>query len=114
MPETLRTLSSSFFVASGAFSSRASATKKKEVAGALVEKAPDAAKKLELNGHKVSSITKDEIKGLLFKVYNKSVSGIQSKLKKPDFVKALEKEFRENIGRYEEYIATLELESVTP
>ena len=85
------------------------ATKKKEVAGALEEKAPDATKKLELNGRNVSGITKDDIKGLILKVYNKSVPGVQSKLRKPDYVKALEKQFCENIGRYEEYIATLVL-----
>ena len=33
------------------------ATKRKEVAGALEEKAPDAAKKMELNRHNISSIT---------------------------------------------------------
>ena len=88
------------------------ATKRKEVAGALEEKAPDAAKKLELNRLNISSVTVDEIKGFLFKVYNKSVPGIQSKLRKPDYVKVLEKQFRENIGRYEGYIATLELGAV--
>ena len=67
------------------------ATKRKEVAGALEEKAPDAAKKLELNRLNISSVTVDEIKGFLFKVYNKSVPGRRSKLRKPDYVKLLEK-----------------------
>ena len=85
------------------------ATKKKEVTGTIKEKAPHAAKKLELNGRNVFGITKDDIKGLILKVYNKSVPEVQSKLRKPDYVKALEKQFCENIGRYEEYIATLVL-----
>ena len=68
------------------------ATKKKEVAGTLKEKASDASNNLELNSHNVSSIALDDIKGLIFKVYNKSVHGVQSKLRKPDFGKALERE----------------------
>ena len=66
------------------------------------------------DGDQFDDNTKDDIKGLRLKVYNKSVPGVQSKLRKPDYVKALEKQFHENIGRYEEYIVTLELEYVTP
>ena len=45
---------------------------------------------------------------LLYKVYNTTMTGAgSSKLRKPDYVKALEVELQRNVGKYDEYLLLL-------
>ena len=60
------------------------------------EKAPAAVAKLEEKGRAVTKLTVKEIKAILFKVYNITLGGLN--LRKPDYVKALEKEMKNCIG----------------
>jgi len=46
-----------------------------------------------------------EIEAILYRVYNISLSG--SKLRKPDYVRALERELGTNLGKYEAFVKTL-------
>ena len=73
-------------------------------------KAPLAATKLEKKGRVVSAITVKEIEAILYKVYNETLSG--PNLRKPDYVKALENQFERNIRKYEEFVRSLESESI--
>ena len=59
------------------------------------EKAPAAAKKPKDKGCVVVSLTVPEIEVLLFKLYNTTMSG--SKLRKGDYVKALEVALTRNV-----------------
>ena len=82
--------------------------KAKEVLRQHNEKAPAAARKLEDRGRNVGPLYQGEIEALLFKVYNKDMSGKgSSKLRKADYVKALEAEMQRSIEKYEEYLAML-------
>ena len=69
------------------------------------ERAPDAGRKLEKWERKVASLTVPEIEAILYRVYNISLSG--SKLRKPDYVRALERELGTNLGKYEAFVKTL-------
>jgi len=82
--------------------------KKVESIQELLDKAPEAARKIEGCGRNLESraATVEFIKAILFKVYSISMSG--SKLKKVDYAKALKKEFERDIGKYESYVASLE------
>ena len=73
--------------------------------------APDAAKKLGKNPSSVGKLTKNEIEAILYTVYNVTVSGTKSKLRKADYVKALEKELDANWGKYEDYFSKLEVDT---
>ena len=66
------------------------------------EKAPAAAKKLRDNGRTVSSLTVAQIEALLYKLYNITMTG--PKLRKDDYVKALEAELTRNVEKYNEYL----------
>ena len=84
--------------------------KKREREQFMDDKAPAAATKLQATkvegkDHVVSRLTKDEIEALLFKVYNITMTG--SKLRKADYVQALQDELRQNIGKYDEYIVSV-------
>ncbi len=70
------------------------------------EKAPAAVRKLEDKGHEVVKLIVAEIELLLFSVYNISMDG--SKLRKADYVSALEKEMSTNIFKYESFICNIE------
>ena len=85
----------------------AKADKLKEGLQKHAEKAPDAVKKLEKNGRNVNSLTKADMESILIMVYNKSLNG--SKLKKPDYVRALEKEMEGELGlgKYTQFVASL-------
>ena len=72
----------------------------------MENKAPNAAKKLEKQERKIDCLYMPEIKVILYKVYNKTMSG--SKLKKADYVRALENEFSANIEKYESFVSLLE------
>lgn len=82
--------------------------KKVESIQELLDKAPEAARKIEGCGRNLESraATVEFIKAILLKVYSISMSG--SKLKKVDYAKALKKEFDRDIGKYESYVASLE------
>ena len=69
------------------------------------ERAPDAGRKMEKWERKVASLTVLEIESILYRVYNISLSG--SKLRKPDYVRALERELSTNLGKYEAFVKTL-------
>jgi hypothetical protein len=71
------------------------------------EKASAAVAKLEEKGRAVTKLTVKEIESILFKVYNITLGG--SNLKKPDYVKALEKEMASasGIGKYEDFFRLL-------
>ena len=71
-------------------------------------KAPAAARKLESKARDITGITIREIEAILYKVYNCSMDGPgKSKLRKADYVKALQKEINCNIRKYEEYVMLL-------
>ena len=72
------------------------------------EKAPVAVRKLEDKGREVVKITVAEIELILFSVYNLTMDG--SKLRKADYVSALEKEMATNINiiKYESFVCNLE------
>ena len=72
------------------------------------EKAPVAVWKLEDKGREVVKITVAEIELILFSVYNLTMDG--SKLRKADYVSALEKEMATNINiiKYEFFVRNLE------
>ena len=70
------------------------------------EKAPVAIRKLEDKGREVVKITVAEIESILFSVYNITMDG--SKLRKADYVSALEKEMATNIIKYESFVRNLE------
>jgi hypothetical protein len=53
----------------------------------------------------LSKILVPEIEAILYRVYKISLSG--SKLHKPDYVRALEKELDTNLGKYEAFVKTL-------
>ena len=72
--------------------------------------APDAAKKLGKDPSSVGKLTKNEIEAILYTVYNATVPGSKSKLRKADYVKALEKEFAANWGKYEDFFSKLEVD----
>ena len=70
------------------------------------ERAPEAVRKMmEKWEWKVASLTVPEIEAILYIVYKISLSG--SKLHKPDYVRALEKELDTNLGKYEAFVKTL-------
>jgi hypothetical protein len=66
------------------------------------EKAPASVRKLEERGRDVGRLTVVEIESILFAVYNITLDGL--KLRKTDYVSALEKEMTRNIGKYESFI----------
>ncbi len=70
------------------------------------EKAPVAVRKLEDKGLEVVKNTVAEIESILFSVYNITMDG--SKLRKADYVSALEKEMATNIIKYESFVRNLE------
>ena len=71
-------------------------------------KAPAAARKLESKACDITGITAPEIEAILYKVYNCSMDGPgKSKLRKADYVKALQKEINRNIIKYKEYVTSL-------
>jgi len=82
------------------------ASKEKESHGKHEEKAPGASRKLEKNDRKVASLSIPEIGSILYHVYNITLSG--SKLRKPDYVRALEAEMERNIGKYEVFVTSIE------
>ncbi len=63
--------------------------------------------KLEEKGRAVTKLTVKEIEAILFKVYNITLGG--SNLRKPDYVKALEKAMASasGIGKYEDFVRLL-------
>jgi hypothetical protein len=61
------------------------------------ERAPEAGRKMEKWIQKVASLTVPEIKEILYTVYNICLYG--SKLCKPDYVRALERELHTNLGK---------------
>ncbi len=69
------------------------------------ERAPGAAAKLEEKGRNVVKLTMKEIEAFLFRVYKNTMGG--SNLRKPDYVKALEKEMESSIGKYEDFLRLL-------
>jgi hypothetical protein len=73
------------------------------------EKAPAAVRKLEDKGREVMKLTVAEIESVLFSVYNISMDG--SKLRKADYVSALEKEMSTNILNTSLLFVTLRLSS---
>jgi len=72
------------------------------------EKAPVAVRELKDKGHEVVKITVAEIELILLSVYNLTMDG--SKLRKADYVSALEKEMATNINiiKYEFFVRNLE------
>jgi len=54
---------------------------------------------------KVASLTVPEIEAILYRVYNISLNG--SKLRKTDYVRALERELDTNLGKYEVFVKIL-------
>ena len=70
------------------------------------EKAPAAVRKLEDKGREVIKLTVAEIESVLFSVYNITMDG--SKLRKADYVSALEKEMSTNIIKYKYFVRQVE------
>ena len=64
-----------------------------------------AAQKLEKNGCDESSMTMNEIKAILYKVYNFTPK--RAMLRKLGYVKALEKGFEINMEKYKEFESLL-------
>lgn len=69
------------------------------------DRAPEAGRKVEKWEQRVASLTVPEIEAILYGVYKISLSG--SKLHRPDYVRALEKELDANLGKYEAFVKTL-------
>jgi hypothetical protein len=70
------------------------------------EKAPAAVRKLKDKGYAVMKLTVAEIESVLFSVYNITMDG--SKLRKADYVSALEKEMSTNTLKYESFVCNVE------
>jgi hypothetical protein len=68
------------------------------------EKVPAAAEKLEKNSRVVSTLTVKEMKAILFKVYNITLGDTT---RKPDCIKALDKQMGSNIDKYNDYLRLL-------
>ena len=84
--------------------------KEKEADKLYDDHAPDAAKKFEKYGRdNMSKLTVKDIEAILYKVYSIKISG--SKLKKQDYIRALEQEFNKNFMRYAEFASSLGLRS---
>ena len=83
--------------------------KDKECLKLHLEKAPSAVAKLEASGRMVASLTKGEVESLLYSVYDINLGNCKgsSKLKKGDYVKALENEFSRDITKYDVFIVSL-------
>ena len=73
---------------------------------------PKAAQKLEKLSRNIAGLYTKEIEAILYSVYNKTVFG--SKLRKPYYVKALEKELLANANKYETLSFTLAVQVVVP
>ena len=73
---------------------------------------PKAAQKLEKLSRNIAGLYTKEIEAILYSVYNKTIFG--SKLRKPDYVKALEKELLANANKYETLLLTLAVQAVVP
>ncbi len=73
------------------------------------EKAPIAAAKLEVCGRKVALLTKGKVESLLYTVYHVNLGSLKgsSKLKKGDYIKALENELSRDITKYDVFIVLL-------
>jgi hypothetical protein len=73
------------------------------------EKAPIAAAKLEGCGKKVALLTEGKVESLLYTVYGVNLGSLEgsSKLKKGDYVKALENEFSREVTKYDVFIVLL-------
>ena len=66
------------------------------------EKAPASVRKLEERGRDVGRLTVGEIESILFAVYNITLDGL--KLRKTDYVSALEKAMTKSICKYGSFI----------
>ena len=80
--------------------------KEKECCKKHGEKAPGAGRKLKKNDCKVALLTVAEIESILYQAYNNTLSS--SKLRKPEYVGALEAKMEKNIGKYEVFISSIE------
>ena len=80
-------------------------------AQALEDCAPAAARKLNKDKTSIGKLTKQELESLLLKVFNVTVPGTKSKLRKADYVKALEKAMAENSVKFEAFVESLPAES---
>jgi hypothetical protein len=75
--------------------------------------APAAARKLNKDKANVGKLTVQEIESLLHRVYSITVPGAKSKLRKIDFVKALEKAMTEHSGHFEAFVDSLSADCPT-
>jgi hypothetical protein len=73
---------------------------------------PKAVKKLENLSRNIAGLYTKEIEAILYSVYNKTMFG--SKLRKPNYVKALEKELSSNANKYETLLLTRAVQEVAP
>ena len=75
----------------------------------LEECAPAAARKLNSNKADVGKLTKAELESILLKVFNITVPGSKSKLRKTDYVKAMERAMAENGSKFDTYVEYLDV-----
>ena len=76
----------------------------------LEDSAPMAARKLSKDQASVGKLTRQELESLLHKVFDVTVPGTKSKLRKTDYVKAMEKAMTANSGKFDAYVASLPAE----
>ena len=76
----------------------------------LKDCASAVARKLNRDKTSVGKLTKQEIETLLHKVFDITVLGTKSKLRKPDYAKALEKAMAKNSVKFEAFVESLPTE----
>ena len=89
------------------------AAEKKKKTQDLKHCAPAAARKLNKDKVNIGKLTVVELESLLHIVYSITVPGAKSKLRKPDYVKALERAMTENIGKFEAFLNYLPADDPT-
>ena len=86
---------------------------KRKKAQDLEHCAPAAARKLSKDIFNVAKLTVQELESLLHRVYSITVPGAKSKLRKTDFVKALERAMTENSGKLAAFVKSLPADGPT-
>ena len=86
---------------------------KRRKAQDLRDCAPAAARKLSKDISNVAKLTVQELESLLHRVYGITVPGAKSKLRKTDFVKALERAMTENSGKFAAFVKSLPADGPT-
>jgi len=86
--------------------------KEKDVQKDLEKNVTAAMRKLEKKEHNLKDLNVSEIEAILFQVYNVTVQGAKSKLRKAEYVNMLENEMSQNIAKYDLFLSSLNVVGV--